>query len=143
VVFPRELENYGMTGSKLILIIEDNEDFQYLYGLVADSAGYAVEAIYNGEEALKRLECEPVPSLVLLDTRLPGADGDVILRAARSKEKWGGVPIYMVTADMRAAQSYQNYSPGEPHADGVIEKGPDSIRRLRELFESYQEKTAG
>ena len=131
-----------MASKNLILIVEDNEDFQNLYGMLAEAAGFAVEAIYDGEEALQRLEREPIPTLLLLDSRLPHASGDEILLAARAHEKWFGVPIYVITADLRGAQRLRTFAPGAPHADGVIEKGAESIRRLRELFEQFREKSA-
>jgi DNA-binding response OmpR family regulator len=132
-----------MANKNLILIVEDNEDFQDLYGVVADMAGFEVERIYDGEEALQRLEREPIPTLLLLDSRLPGVGGSEILVAARSKEKWSQVPIYMITADLRGAQKLKTAHLDEPRADGVIEKGADSIHRLRELFEKYRDKTPG
>lgn len=132
-----------MVNKNLVLIIEDNEDFQNLYGMVAEMAGFEVERIYDGGEALQRLEREPLPALVLLDTRLPIAQGDEILLAARSNEKWAHVLIYMITADLRGAQRLKNYLPNTPHADGVIEKGAESIHRLRELFAKLRENPPG
>jgi CheY-like chemotaxis protein len=132
-----------MASKNLILIVEDNEDFQNLYGMLAEAVGFAVEAVYDGEEALQRLEREPIPTLLLLDSRLPHASGDEILLAARAHEKWSGVPIYVITADLRGAQRLRTFAPGAPHADGVIEKGAESIRMLRELFEKYREKPEG
>jgi DNA-binding response OmpR family regulator len=124
----------------LVLIIEDNEDFQHLYGMVAEQAGFDVERIYDGREALERLKREPIPTIVLLDSRLPVAEGDVILEAARSNEKWLHVPIYMLTADLRVSKKYKDFSPGAPRPDGVIEKGAESIHQLRKLFKQYQGK---
>jgi len=132
-----------MASKNLILIVEDNEDFQNLYGMLAEAAGFAVEPIYDGEEALQRLEREPIPTILLLDSRLPHASGDEILLAARAHEKWSRVPIYVITADLRGAQRLRTFAPGAPHADGVIEKGAESIHRLRELFDKYREKPAG
>ena len=131
-----------MASKNLILIVEDNEDFQNLYGMLAEAAGFAVEAIYDGEEALQRLEREPIPDMVLLDSRLPHATGDEILLAARAHEKWSLVPIYVITADLRGAQRNRTFAPGTPHATGVIEKGAESIRKLRELFAQFHEKPA-
>jgi CheY-like chemotaxis protein len=132
-----------MASKNLILIVEDNEDFQNLYGMLAETAGFAVEAIYDGQEALQRLEREPIPTLLLLDSRLPHASGDEILMAARAHKKWSRVPIYVITADLRGAQRLRTFAPGAAHADGVIEKGAESIHKLRELFEKYREKPAG
>jgi DNA-binding response OmpR family regulator len=132
-----------MANKNLIIIVEDNEDFQDLYGMVAEMAGFEVERIYDGEEALLRLDREPIPTILLLDARLPRLGGDEILKAARAHEKWAQVPIYMITADLRGAQRLRTAPLGEAHADEVIEKGADSIHRLRELFEKYRETTSG
>jgi DNA-binding response OmpR family regulator len=128
-----------MAKKNLIIIVEDNEDFQDLYGMVADMAGFEVERIYDGEDALLRLEREPIPTILLLDARLPRLGGDEILQAARAREKWAHVPIYMITADIRGAQRLRTAPLGEPRADEVIEKGANSIHRLRELFDKYRE----
>ena len=129
-----------MANKYLIIIVEDNEDFQNLYGMVAEIAGFEVEHIYTGGEALERLEREPIPAFLLLDSRLPQANGDEILRAARAKEAWAGVQIYMITADLRAVQQYKTIPLDAPRANGVIEKGAESIHKLRELFAGYKEK---
>lgn len=127
-----------MPEKKLVLIIEDNEDFQDLYGMVAEKAGFSVERILDGGVAMDRLENGPIPDLVLLDARLPVADGVEILAAIRAKEDWAQVPVYMLTADARVAKKYSYYAPDSPQPDGVIEKGADSIPQLRELFQKYQ-----
>ena len=90
-----------MAPKNLIMIVEDNEDFQNLYGMVAEAAGFEVEPIYDGAEAIERFDREPIPAIVLLDSRLPHASGDEILLAARAHEKWSQVPIYIITADLR------------------------------------------
>ena len=142
--YKRMLEGVpSMAGKNLVLIVEDNEDFQDLYGMVAEMAGLEVERIYDGEVALQRLEREPIPAMLLLDTRLPRVGGIEILQAARSKEKWSRVPIYLMTADLRAAQSLNTIPAEALHADGVLEKGSDLIHKLRELFEKNCQKTTG
>ncbi len=127
-----------MPEKKLVLIIEDNEDFQDLYGMVAEKAGFTAERILDGGVALDRLEAEPIPDLVLLDAHMPVAEGDEILAAIRAKEFWKQVPVYMLTADVRVAKKYSYFAPDSPQPDGVIEKGAESIQQLRELFEKYK-----
>lgn len=129
-----------MIGKPLVLIIEDNEDFQHFFGLVAEQSGCAYEIIYDGNQALERLKSEPIPTLVLLDHFLPGADGEEILAAARANPKWQQVPIYYMTAEARLVQGVQNYLPDAPRVDGVIEKGGDAIRQLKELFAELKKK---
>lgn len=132
-----------MAVKNLVVIIEDNPDFQDLFGMLAKLAGFEVEALYDGREALLRLERGPIPSLVLLDSLLPNAGGDEIVQAARSNPNWARVPIYIVTADLRRVQRPASLIPDALQADGVIEKGPQAIHRLRELFEKYGENTPG
>jgi hypothetical protein len=52
------------------------------------------------------------------------------------------VPIYLITADLRAAQRLKTIDPNTPQADGVIEKGAEAIHKLRELFKQFGEKPA-
>ena len=122
----------------LVLIIEDNEDFQNLYGMVAEQAGFEVESIYDGKSALARLDEDPLPAIVLLDSRLPKADGMEILASARSRDRWAQVPIYFLTADTRVAKGRGDFMQGMEQANGVIEKGAESIHQLRELFARYR-----
>ncbi len=129
-----------MPEKKLVLIIEDNEDFQDLYGMVAEKAGFAVERILDGGVALDRLESGSIPDLVLLDAHMPVAEGDEILAAIRSRQDWQRVPVYMLTADMRVAKKYSYFAPDTPQPDGVIEKGAESIQQLRDLFQQFQGK---
>jgi CheY-like chemotaxis protein len=122
----------------VVVIIDDNEDFGSQYGMLAEMAGYTVEVIRDGRKAIERLDREPVPTLVLLDVLLPLVNGEEILEAARKKEKWAEVPIYFLTADVRVSRGYRDYLPGAPRADGVIEKGADSIKQVRELLSKYK-----
>jgi CheY-like chemotaxis protein len=125
-----------MIAKPLVLIIEDNEDFQNLYGLVANQSGYEVEKIVDGQEALERLERGPLPTVVLLNTFLPNVGGDEILVAIRANKKWDDVPVFRLTADIRASQEI-GISPDATKPDGIIEKGGESLRQLRELFARY------
>ena len=129
-----------MSANKLVLIVEDNEDFQHLYGIVAEGAGFAVERIYNGREALARIDRDPIPDIVFLDAFLPYAGGEDVLAAARKNPKWARLPIYILTADVREAQRLRGIAPKALLADGVIEKGGDSIAVLRVLLADLAKK---
>jgi CheY-like chemotaxis protein len=123
-----------MSRVPLALIVEDNEDFQDLYGIVAEGAGFTVERIYDGREALRRLDRDPVPDIVLLDSFLPYAGGEDVLVAARRNPRWADVPIYILTADVRVAERQGDFKHKALLATGVVEKGGDSIAILRVLL---------
>jgi len=126
-----------MVKKGLVLLIEDEEDLQNLYGMVVSRAGYEVESILDGKDALERLDRDPVPAIILLDMHLPSVAGDKILKAMRANKKWTNIPIYILTADVQIAQKYRDISPKAPHPDGVIEKGSNSIYQLRKIFDKF------
>ena len=126
-----------MVKKGLVLLIEDEEDLLNLYGMVVSRAGYEVESILDGKDALERLDRDPIPAIILLDMHLPSVAGDKILKAMRANKKWTKVPIYILTADVQIAQKYRDISPKAAHPDGVIEKGSNSIYQLRKIFDKF------
>jgi len=77
-----------------ILVVEDEPSIGEVIGLYLRRAGYSVQWIKDGQEALKYLESQ-TPSLVILDLMLPNVDGWQITRWLRER---GDVPIIMLTA---------------------------------------------
>ena len=71
-----------MPGTHKILIVEDDANFRTLISDFLRDEGYVVTSVESGEKALKRLHApEDRPDLILLDLRLPGADGLDVLEA--------------------------------------------------------------
>lgn len=78
-----------------LLIVEDDDDLRdILVGRFSD-AGYAVEAVASGPEALDAV-ASGVPDLVLLDVMLPGLDGIEVCRRLRGNHPL--LYIIMLTA---------------------------------------------
>ena len=80
-----------------ILVVEDDRDIAELVGRYLEKAGFAVELLASGRDAIAALAARP-PDVLVLDLMLPGADGIEICRAARSNERTANIPIIMVTA---------------------------------------------
>lgn len=80
---------------KRILVVDDEEGLRLLYKEELEEEGAEVEVAASGEEALEKLENEPI-DLVLLDIKMPGMDGVEVLR--RVKEKWKDLPVVLCTA---------------------------------------------
>lgn len=127
-----------MTKSNLFLIIDDNEDFLEQYGTLAKLAGYDVETINDSKEALERIKNQPTPTLILLDAVMPHVSGDEVLASIRADEQWQRVPVYILTADVRAAPGLFDRLPDAPQADGILEKGANSIVQVRALLARYK-----
>jgi DNA-binding response OmpR family regulator len=85
-----------------ILVVEDDRDIGDLVSRYLEKAGFAVELLSSGRDALRAIAERP-PDLLILDLMLPHVDGLEICRAARASEQTSAIPIIMVTA--RAEES--------------------------------------
>lgn len=86
------------TVEKTILIIDDNEDLRALLEFILQREGYTITQAVNGDEALKFVGTDKLPSLILLDIMMPYRDGFEILDALNNDEKWKDIPVVMLTA---------------------------------------------
>ena len=71
--------------SKTILIVDDEANMRIALADVLVECGYKVIKAANGKEALNKVHKEN-PDLILLDTRLPGIDGDEVCRQIKKVE---------------------------------------------------------
>lgn len=85
-----------------ILVVEDDPDIAALVSRYLQKAGYTVDMLANGREALAAIAAA-APDLIVLDLMLPGADGLEICRSVRANAATAAVPIIMLTA--RAEES--------------------------------------
>ncbi|HEY3282785.1 MAG TPA: response regulator transcription factor [Armatimonadota bacterium] len=78
-----------------LLVVEDESKLRQTLSQGLREAGYAVDAVGSGEEALSMAATAPY-DLVLLDVLLPGKDGFAVCRELRTR----GVtaPVLMLTA---------------------------------------------
>lgn len=104
--------------NKLILLIEDNASDEKLTLHALRSCGVANDVVVrrDGAAALSYLlgdgghEGEPLPTIVLLDLKLPKLDGLEVLREIRTHERTKLLPVIVLTAsklDEDVARCYQ------------------------------------
>src|SRR5918992_1317965 len=79
-----------------ILVVDDERAVRDSLRRALELEGYAVELAEDGEQALRRLDVEPLPDAVILDVLMPGADGLEVCRRLRRSGK--GLPVLMLTA---------------------------------------------
>ncbi len=85
-----------------ILVVDDEADvaalFRQRFRQEARQGVYVLHFAYSGEEALKKLDSEIEPQLIVIlsDINMPGMDGLSLLREI--KAKWPEMPVMMVTA---------------------------------------------
>ncbi|KQC11868.1 MAG: hypothetical protein APR54_10445 [Candidatus Cloacimonas sp. SDB] len=85
-----------------ILVVDDNENMQFILSNILQEKGYEVECVGNGLDALKKVK-NRIPDLVLLDIRLPGKNGMEVLKLL--KEINEDIIVIMITAygDVKSA----------------------------------------
>lgn len=77
-----------------ILVVEDETSIQIIVRTYLESAGYHVQVVNNGPEALTQAR-QWQPDLIILDLNLPGMDGMEV--AARLRQE-SAVYLFMLTA---------------------------------------------
>lgn len=77
-----------------ILVVDDEEVVRRSHVRSLREANCAVEAVWNGAEALRVMERRPF-DVVLLDLRMPGIDGFYVLKTI--KERWPRSEVIIIT----------------------------------------------
>lgn len=86
-----------MSAGALILVVEDDPRSRRLVHDLLEHAGYAIAEAASGEEGV-RLALERLPSLIVMDVRLPGMDGIAALKELRGSASCRAIPVIAVTA---------------------------------------------
>lgn len=82
----------------LALIVDDHGDSATIFSEAMRLAGFAIEVIHSGDEALVRL-ADIAPDVVILDLCLPRVAGIEILQHIRSDERMADVYVIVISAD--------------------------------------------
>jgi len=110
-----------------ILVVDDDPTILATVSEVLDMEGFAVMTATNGAEALVAVD-QAVPSLVLLDMRMPVLDGWGFMRAIRAR----GLNLTVVV--MTAAADARRWG-REIGAEGVLAKPFDIDELVRAVYQ--------
>jgi DNA-binding NtrC family response regulator len=83
-----------MNATANVLIVDDEESVRRSYARLLGEAHCSAEAARDGAEALRAMEQRPF-DVVLLDLRMPGADGLAVLEEI--KQKWPASEVVVIT----------------------------------------------
>lgn len=114
--------------SKLILLVEDNEDDVglTLRAMRKNQVDYQVEVVNDGVEALdylgKAFDAGRLPDLILLDLKLPRMGGLQFLRQLRGTPFGRILPVVILTSSKEEQDLIDSYSLG---ANSYIRKPID------------------
>jgi CheY-like chemotaxis protein len=107
------------------LVVEDHVDSAIIFSEAVKRAGFDVETIRDGGEALERLAVVE-PDVVILDLNLPHVSGMDILRQIRSDPRLVNTRVVVVTAHDEMVNDIQD------QADLVLIK-PVAFSQIRKL----------
>ncbi len=124
-----------------VLVVEDDRDIAELVARYLSKAGFAVETVASGRDALSVIAERP-PDLLVLDLMLPQMDGLEICRVVRGNNNTSGMPIIMLTARAEESERIVGLELG---ADDYIAKpfSPNElVARVRALLRRAQRPAA-
>ena len=108
-----------------ILIIDDNPDDVEITQIILARIDpeVRVDTAPRGEVALELLRSgKALPSLILLDLKMPGMSGFDALRKIRADERMKHIPVVIVTSSSLESDEKEGYEAG---ADGFLHKAFD------------------
>ncbi|MDJ0705301.1 MAG: response regulator [Leptolyngbyaceae cyanobacterium MO_188.B28] len=114
-----------MVSPRPILLVEDNPDDEQLTirALRQGRVTNPIQVARDGEEALNTiLTANPLPSVVLLDLKLPKIDGLEVLQRTRANERTRLLPVVVLTSSNEERDIIESYSLG---ANSYVRKPVD------------------
>ena len=118
--------------SKLILVVEDQEDNRRILRDLLMNSGYDVIEATNGEEGVSSAEINR-PDLILMDIQLPGIDGYEATRQIKANPDLQKIPIIVVTSYALSGDDVKAFEAG---CDAYVSK-PFSPRELLAKIHEY------
>ncbi|MDH3555185.1 MAG: response regulator [Deltaproteobacteria bacterium] len=118
--------------SKLILVVEDQEDNRRIMRDLLSSAGYEIIEAVTGEEGVAAAETHR-PDLILMDIQLPGLDGYEATRQIKANPELEHIPIIVVTSYALSGDDVKAFEAG---CNAYVSK-PFSPRELLAKIREY------
>src|SRR5579872_6621682 len=94
-----------VNGSGVILIVDDHEDIRESLGEVLSEEGFRVALAANGREALKYLNDNDPPCLILLDLMMPVMNGYEFRSWQRENTELARIPVAVLSGREDAPQT--------------------------------------
>jgi CheY-like chemotaxis protein len=120
-----------VAGSGPVLLVEDDQATRDATRRMLYKLGFKAAEAANGREALKWLEDNGPPALILLDLMMPEMDGFAFLEAIRGRPAVRHVPVVVLTAKDLTAEEKQMLT---GRTAQVLAKGETSNHDLGEAI---------
>ncbi len=98
---PRAAPPLPASGTRTVLIVDDEPSIRIALSGYLSSLGHAVDAVGSGEDALDRL-AERRYDAVLLDLRMPGISGDLVYQRIKEANPVQAARVVFITGDVQS-----------------------------------------
>lgn len=115
------------TGRRTLLLADDSPTIQKVISLTFADEGMEVVAVGDGEQALRRLNDEAPPDILLADAVMPGPDGYRLCERVKGDERLRHIPVVLLVGTFEPFNEAEARRVG---ADTVLTKPFQSIRDL-------------
>lgn len=124
-----------------ILIAEDDEDDQFLMESAFDDLdqSYAFEFVKDGEVLKKKLQSQPLPSLLIMDLNMPKIDGREMLKYIKSTKATKHLPVLIISTSAAEAEIKNAYAMGAAAYFVKPSNFDDLVRMLNNITSFYFE----
>ena len=107
---------------KTVMIVDDDQTFHDLYSEMLEDTDYRIIHVYDGNEALSKLEQEK-PDLIILDIVMDMVTGDTFFLYLKSMPGCTDIPVLIISSQpKRAYKSLRDVEPNLVFFDKTITK---------------------
>lgn len=122
-----------MAGQK-ILCVDDDTAMREIYRVQLERQGYRVTVAGNGLDAMKAIETQGPPDLVVTDVAMPVMNGLDLIKHLREDQRTARTPILIVSEETTEKDALAGYTQG---ADDFIAKPVDMailVAKIETIF---------
>ena len=98
----------------LVYVVDDDPVICRLAQHILEQAGYTVELLHDGVEALEAME-KSTPDVLITDLMMPSMSGLALIRRTRADSRWSSLPIVVFTARGERSDRSQAEEAGVNH----------------------------
>ena len=94
-----------------VLVVEDHDDTRTAVAHILGSGGFDVRTASHGAEALRSIDRQGMPHVIILDLMLPWINGVEVLATIREHQHGRRVPVLVTTASATTEFDLRAYRP--------------------------------
>jgi CheY-like chemotaxis protein len=123
---------------KKILVADDDGDFLRVTQAILEYAGFAIDTVENGEDALKAIKKRKY-DLLVLDVIMPRIDGLKLFRMVRKSKRYAKIPVLFISGLTGMEEMGEQQMEIIGKAEGYVEK-PIKTKPFIELVKKLIEQ---